>query len=886
MAGQFPRSFGKYTLLEPLAQGGMGALYLACQGEAGMEKLCVVKTVLKDLADKEYLARFRDEAKVVVRLSHGNLVPVFDAGTVGGELYLAMEYVDGKDLRAVWNRCAKKQIAFPTDVAVHIAREMARGLYHAHTFGDLRLVHRDISPPNVLIAFSGEVRLTDFGLASSTLKMERTAPGVIYGKVSYMSPEQARGDALDGRTDLYATAVILWELLTGRQLFPSTDADVLERVRAPRVDAPSSRAPRVKPELDGVVLKALAPEPQDRYPDCEAFRVALAEYLAREAPATDGARISSFLADLFEGEIEEERRRRQGLIEAAREVAGRARFRTQRNPAPPVAGSAPPGSGTQAEEFAEHDAEVADERSHGILGRTVDSRYRVDRLIGEGGMGRVYEAEHIEIGKRVAMKVLHPTYSRNPEAVQRFRREARAAARLGHPNIVDVTDSGTTDAGAVYFVMELLEGCDLAEVIGREGALSVERSIQITVQMCKALAAAHAAGIVHRDLKPENIFLTSRAGVVDVVKVLDFGIARHTEVEEGPAAGQRRLTNPGMAMGTPEYMAPEQAAGQLADGRCDVYAVGAILFEMLSGSPPHTGANFMEVLSKKASQVPDRVDTLRSDVSAQLADVVAGALSKDPAGRPQSMDELAGQLERCRPDRRGRSNTAMVQPLSALPEAADPATDAGSQRPGMRRWLVPAAAGAAVAFLGVGVVTLGRGGPSSPPPGIAPPTVAAKAPRSTPVAPPPVAPTQAAPQVAPTQAPPIRPAAAAPPTPKAPPAPSLRDGLRLLSNHQLDDAERLFHKLAGSPGDRGGASTGLARISFERGNYAEAVRRGKSAVQSGGGVPAHLVLGNAYLRVGRYDDAAEEYRAVLKVQPDHREARQNLEAAQRRAGGG
>src|SRR5260370_24967000 len=149
-AARFPRPCGRYTRLADLAQGGMGALYLACQGESGMEKLCVIKTVLPHLADKEYLARFRDEAKVVVRLSHGNLVPVFDSGQVEGEIYLAMDFVEGKDLRNTWNRCAKKGIAFPIDVAAHIVKELARGLHYAHTFGDIKLVHRDVSPPTVL----------------------------------------------------------------------------------------------------------------------------------------------------------------------------------------------------------------------------------------------------------------------------------------------------------------------------------------------------------------------------------------------------------------------------------------------------------------------------------------------------------------------------------------------------------------------------------------------------------------------------------------------------------------------------------------------------------------------------------------------------------------
>src|SRR5688500_2876940 len=279
---QFPRKFGKYHLLAPLAQGGMGALYLAVAGDRGLERLLVIKTVLPHLADAEYLARFRDEAKVVVKLSHGNLIPVFDAGQVEGELFLAMDFVEGKDLRAVWNRCAHKGVAFPVDVAVYLVKELCRGLGYAHSYGDIRLVHRDVSPPNVLISYAGELKLTDFGLASSTLKLEKTAPGIIYGKVSYMSPEQARGEPLDGRSDLYAAGIILWELLTGRQLFPPADQqpqDLLARAKDPHPDPPSKRAPRVPPALDQIVLRALAPRREDRYQAGEEFRAALAGWL-------------------------------------------------------------------------------------------------------------------------------------------------------------------------------------------------------------------------------------------------------------------------------------------------------------------------------------------------------------------------------------------------------------------------------------------------------------------------------------------------------------------------------------------------------------------------------------------------------------------------------
>src|SRR5262249_3486497 len=254
-----------------------------------------------------------------------------------------------------------------------------------------------------------------------------------------------------------------------------------------------------------------------------------------------------------------------------------------------------------------------------------------------GGMGKVYLAEHIEIGKRVALKVLHPSYSRMPDLVERFRREARAASKIGHPNIVDVTDSGSTADGSVYFVMEYLEGVELGSVIEREGALDTARALRITGQICRALAAAHREGIIHRDLKPENIFLITRGGEADVVKVLDFGIAKTTEAE---AARERRLTSPGMAMGTPEYMAPAQAAGRRAAAPTALYARGAIMYERVTGLPPYSGDNFMEILTKKATVDPPVPIAIRTDLPLQVSELVMSAMARVPDERPQTMETL------------------------------------------------------------------------------------------------------------------------------------------------------------------------------------------------------------------------------------------------------
>ena len=664
MADNYPREFGRYTLLAPLAQGGMGALYLACVGDRGLEKLCVVKTVLPHLGDPEYVALFRDEAKIVVRLSHGNLVPVFDAGLVQDELYLAMDYVEGKDLRAVWNRCVKKGIAFPIDVAVYIARELARGLHYAHNFGGIKLVHRDVAPPNVLVGFSGEVKLTDFGLASSTLKLEKTAAGIIYGKVSYMSPEQAHGELIDGRTDIYAAGIILWELLTGRQLFPQNQSDgteLIERVRSPLIDPPSVRAPRVPAALDQIVLRALARDPDERYLSGEQFRADLTAFLAsnRDYVATDSERMRAFMKDLFDEDIERERRQRDELLETVHErlqknqrleLAEReaARQRQRRKAdilatierkssdgIQPLDGNLREGEipGQVMEQLSAYDTAK-------MLGSVIE-RWKILRKIGEGGMGRVFEAEHTEIGRRVAIKILHPVYSRTPEVVARFRMEARAASRIGHPNIIEVTDSGTTVDGSLYFVMELLEGIELAERLRRETRLPIRESLDIAHQLAVALSAAHQNNIIHRDPKPENVFLINRDGNPNFVKVLDFGIAKLQGKE------YIRQTDPGMAMGTPEYMAPEQAAGKEVDARSDIYSLGAILYEMLGGRAPFTDENVMEILIRKATEEPLNLSVLRPEAPVRAALLCMRMLSRVPEERPQTMAAVAGELSEC-----------------------------------------------------------------------------------------------------------------------------------------------------------------------------------------------------------------------------------------------
>jgi serine/threonine protein kinase len=283
----------------------------------GFEKLCVIKKVLAEKADPSKAKRFLDEAKVVLRLSHSALVNTFDAGEVDGEFYIAMEMVEGKDLREVWNRCVRQRQRIPIEVALQVGREVARVLAYVHSYGDLKLVHRDIAPPNILLGYNGDVKLTDFGLARSELKQEKTQPGVVFGRAAYLAPEQARGEVADGRTDVYTLAIVLWELLTGQQYLPISGLDPsagLALVRHPKPMPPSSRAPWIAPELDKVVLRALAPNREQRYQSAEEFRLALSDVITQVAPRTDPARVVELMQTVFQDVIDTERAEREHLL--------------------------------------------------------------------------------------------------------------------------------------------------------------------------------------------------------------------------------------------------------------------------------------------------------------------------------------------------------------------------------------------------------------------------------------------------------------------------------------------------------------------------------------------------------------------------------------------
>jgi len=351
-------------------------------------------------------------------------------------------------------------------------------------------------------------------------------------------------------------------------------------------------------------------------------------------------------------------------------------------------------------------------RQDPYLGKTIDGRYNVEQLLGEGGMGFVYRGRHRVIDKRVAIKVLKTEMSRDKEMTERFLQEAKSASSIGNPHIVDISDFGQLPDGSTYFVMEYLDGRSLgAHMDDQQGKpMNVGRILRIAKQLATGLAAAHDAGIVHRDLKPDNVMLVSRGAEKDFVKILDFGIAKVI----GDAS--QKITRAGSVFGTPHYMSPEQAAGTPVDQRTDIYSLGVILYEMASGRVPFDADNFMGILTQHMYKSPVSILALvppPGEVPPGLDAIVLKCLSKKPEHRYASMTDLVSDLERLEhgqvpdavPEMMGRSGGFNVPQdyfrnrPSAMPEPV-PGMPAGVPR---RRWPLFAVIGGIVGLGLVGV---------------------------------------------------------------------------------------------------------------------------------------------------------------------------------------
>lgn len=276
-----------------------------------------------------------------------------------------------------------------------------------------------------------------------------------------------------------------------------------------------------------------------------------------------------------------------------------------------------------------------------FIGKVLDSKYKIEHLIGKGGMGNVYHAKHLHIGFPVAVKILHPDLTTDTTAVERFRREARSARAVNHPNAIQIMDFGITPDNTLYIVMELIDGTSLQKVLENETILNTTRVVKLMKQICLAVDAAHKKSIVHRDLKPDNILIIDAGMPSETVKVIDFSIAKIKQTSEDP-----NLTSINVAVGTPQYLSPEQAQGlKDLDHRADIYSLGIILYQMLTGIVPFKGKTVAMTLMQHIQAKPKALRDINPMIPEALEQVVLKALSKTPGGRQQSAITLAEELE-------------------------------------------------------------------------------------------------------------------------------------------------------------------------------------------------------------------------------------------------
>ncbi|WP_437299981.1 serine/threonine-protein kinase [Sorangium sp. So ce426] len=647
-ADDVPRPLGRYVLLRRIARGGMGEVFLASTtGLEGAERPVVVKIIRREHAsDPSYIARFLDEARVQAQLQHSGVAQVIEADVdpATGEPYAVVEHVEGRSLGEVRARAVQLGHRFDWAEAVAIATMIAEALAHVHERRDpsgaaLAIVHRDLSPQNVMLGFAGDVKIIDFGTARGQNRRCHTVAGVVFAKPGYVAPEVANGDPGDARVDLYALGIMLWELCAGRRFLQGDAQTHMAAVARNQNDPPPIALSLGAPSaLDAAIGRLTAFDREARYPSSRAAARDLAALLGAAVALPGGergvrARAAHLMQRLFPGEPGRSRGEFAALVAAAK--AHRATAVTPVSP--------------RAEAMAS--AERVDD------GTLPGTRYRLLREIGTGASSTVHEAEHVDLGRRVALKVVSAEHSATDVIASRFRREARVLSRLSHEHLVKVHDFGMAADGRLFCAMDLLEGETLDALLVRGGAIDWRDALAMAAKVLSALELAHAEGLVHRDIKPENLFMTRPRGAEGALsladaglKLLDFGLAKRLSDDRGEACGVADETGAGEGparaavaiVGTPEYMAPEQAASGRIDGRADLYALGCVLYEMLTGRLPFVEQSLVALIDAKIKGSPERLRERAPtrQIPTFVDDLVMRALARHPSVRFQSAAEM------------------------------------------------------------------------------------------------------------------------------------------------------------------------------------------------------------------------------------------------------
>ncbi len=620
-----------YRILERLGGGGMGVVYKGW--DLRLERYAAVKFLSPHRSSSDdFKRRFTREARTASRLEHPNICTVFETDeTDDGRLFIAMAFCEGESLKRKIERGP-----LPLAQALDVAAQVAAGLAAAHDKG---VVHRDVKPGNVMVAEDGRVKIVDFGIARMADETRLTRTGDVMGTTAYISPEQFLSAEIDHRSDLWSLGVVLYEMVTGRLPWSGGEERELINAIVKRPQRPiSTLRPGVPQALERVVARTLAKRPAERYQRADELR---ADLLAVADLVVQPSSTAPY---------------EQTLVETPMALPGRE-WRAP-SPAPPAGagtGTAAPAAGA-ADLSASGPLAASGKREaagtaaasgvssaalpgssgferrpgSGMIGRVI-AHYRILGPLGGGGMGVVYQAQDLSLERVVALKFLPPELTRDEDSKTRFLQEARAASALDHPNICTIHEVGETDEGQLYLAMACYDGETLKQRLQR-GPLPIDEALETAQQVARGLVKAHRHGIVHRDIKPANLMITTD----EIVKILDFGIAK--------LAGAAGLTRIGSSLGTPGYMSPEQARGEEVDPRTDVWSLGAVLYEMVTGRRPFRGDHDQAVLYALFNLEPEPVAQLRPDAPPELVRIIGRMLAKEPDRRYLTATEALADL--------------------------------------------------------------------------------------------------------------------------------------------------------------------------------------------------------------------------------------------------
>jgi serine/threonine protein kinase len=555
-----------------------------------LRRLCLDRTL-----DDRALEQLFEEVRTAGMLRHAHVVQTLDYGLLDGRPFVVQELVDGDDLAAILKRSGS---AMPESLALHVATRLLSALSHAHDGARTCILHRRIRLESVLFSFDGDVKLADFGIASA-LKSIGGDPD------EDLAPEQGRGEPLDVRADIFAVGSAL------RRMLGASDPDAAQ-------------------DISAIIRRARRSEKADRYGtaeemahDCEQALSVRARQDARRALSTWLKAHDARTAEEVPAAALRLSMRRDGSILGAPCY----RFTNLQREGTVDA--------TRIEDTRIDEPktdEITRYASDPLIGAVLNG-YRITSEIGRGVAGRVFAAEHTELGRQCAIKVMNAPLSGDSTSIERVRREIQALHSIHHPNVVRLMDFGTTPAGAPFLAMERLPGPTFRDLLNQEGLLTPSRAAHYMKQIASGLQAAHRRGLVHRDLKPPNVMLGVEP---DELKIVDFSLVRMSE-----QWAQAPLTRAHQYLGTPAYAAPEQ----ILDPRCvgpsaDLYALGVMAFEMLEGRVPFSAPDLTEVLRM---QLTVEAPPLRP--AAGLERVVRRLLAKDPIHRPASAEALIAELD-------------------------------------------------------------------------------------------------------------------------------------------------------------------------------------------------------------------------------------------------